>query len=144
MTTYNLRCVTYTDENSIGGSSYQDLMLGLDHKILGCGTALYAGDTVLLTANRAKTRYVVLVRLDERLEECDLWLEHGGKRWNNNFRFTALTQVQAIDAVFKSSLKDFADKLGLNPNCLLNSRFCSAKMWPLLNELLTSGILRSA
>ena len=134
--TANLKCVTYTDERSIGGSSYQDLMLGLDHKILGSNTNLFVNDVVLLTATKAKHRYVMVVRLEERVPDCTLWLDHGGNHWLHNFRFQPLTGLQQVDEAFRSSMKEFGIKHGLNPNNLLNSRFCSAKMWPLMQELL--------
>lgn len=132
----NLKCVTYTDENSVNGSSFQDLMLGLEHKILGCNTNLFMNDMVLLTATKDKKRYVVVVRLEERLVDCTLWLDHGGKHWLHNFRFQALTGLQQVDEPFRLAMKEFGIKHGLNPNNLLNSRFCSAKMWPLMQELL--------
>ena len=139
--TNNLKCVTYTDEHSVSHSSYEDLMIGVDHKILGCGAAnLFVNDTVILTANKGKQRWAMVVQLTERIYDCDLWATHGGKRWDHNFKYVPLTTVFPITPEIKAAMKDLGLKYELNPNNLLNSRFCSSKMWPLLEDLFASKV----
>ena len=60
----NIRCVTYSPAFSAGGCSLNDLLIGVKHGVVGCGSKVFnaskLGDYVVINAEKNKVKYVVI------------------------------------------------------------------------------------
>ena len=135
-----LCCVTYADRNSVRNQAYEDLVLGHTHRIVACNAAAFGasapGDRVIITAVRDKQRFFVIGQISERIYECTLWADYGGLHWEHAFLYTPLTDILAVTPAIKAALDASAATRGLNPNNFFHPRFCSARLNPLLDDLL--------
>lgn len=137
-----LTCVRYTDAMSIDHSSYNDLELGDKYRTVGSnGRALGAskpGDRVIIVANRGPKKYFTIGVIQEPVHDCRVWADAGGHVWNNNFVYVPLIGLQEITAAVTSARDTIATKHCLNANNLFHSRFCSAKLNRLVDDLLVA------
>jgi hypothetical protein len=143
----NLRCVTYVPKFSAGNSAKRDIEIGITHGVVGCGSKVFnasnPGDYVVINGNEHNQKYVVIGILCEKLESCDRWIVEGGHQWPYNWTYRPLTRIFIYDQQTKSEIIQLAQELSqnqenkLNPNCLFNSRFCSKKLKPLVDMLIT-------
>jgi hypothetical protein len=138
----NIRGIAYQDKYSANNCSYDDLKLGHDNGRVGCNGKLTlgastttAGDLVVVKANDEKRKYMSIGVLETRLEECDLWHNHGGLKWKYNFTYKPLTKIFEITP----KLREKVDELGAKHNCnaknFFNARFCSVKLKAILLDL---------
>ena len=136
----NIRCVTYSPAFSAGGCSLNDLLIGVKHGVVGCGSknlnASNLGDYVIINATRDKVKYVVIGILCEKLESCDKWQVEGGEMWPYNWTYKPITTIFIYDDLTKLEVKKIAEDNLLNPNLLFNSRFCSKKLRPIVEMLI--------
>jgi hypothetical protein len=136
----NIRCVTYVPKFSAGGCSLNDLLIGVEHGVVGCGSknlkASIPGDYIIINAEKNKTKYVVIGILCEKLESCDKWQAEGGCTWPYNWTYKPITSIFIVDDLTKLEVKKTAKDNLLNPNLLFNSRFCSKKMRPIVEMLI--------
>lgn len=135
-----LCCVSYTDNNSIGSSAYEDLLLGHKHSVVSCNAAAFGssnpGDRVIIVAPNGKQRYAVLGRIQERLFECTLWLDKGGMLWNHNYIYEPLTELFEITPEIKRILEASGDRHRLNERNFFHPRFCSALLNKIADDLI--------
>ena len=140
--TTRLTCVRYTDAMSIDHSSYNDLELGDKYRTVGSnGRALGAskpGDRVIIVANRGPTKYFTIGVIQEPVHDCRVWANAGGHVWNNNFAYVPLIGLQEITPAVTSARDTIAAKHCLNATNLFHSRFCSAKLNQLVDDLLVA------
>ena len=65
-------CVTYTDDNSVGKSALNDLIIGENNHILACNSSRInvakVGDIVVNKAKGRKESWIMIVRLVERAD----------------------------------------------------------------------------
>jgi hypothetical protein len=136
----SLCCVTYTDNWSAGHSSYIDLELGAQHCVVGSSSNSLKnkkpGDIVIITATKDGVRHFTIVKLGERTAST-LWADAGGLQWDHNFSYEPLTEIRALTPELKLVCNRLCTEAGLNPDMLMNSRFCSAKYLPVVHSLLT-------
>ena len=136
----NIRCVTYSPAFSAGGCSLNDLLIGVKHGVVGCGSknlnASNLGDYVIINATRDKVKYVVIGILCEKLESCDKWEIEGGCAWPYNWTYKPITTIFIYDDLTKLEVKKIAEDNLLNPNIVFNSRFCSVKLRPIIEMLI--------
>ena len=137
----NIRCVTYVPEHSAGNCSFNDLLIGITHGVVGCGSKVFnasnPGDYVIINATKNKIKYVVIGVLCEKLDSCDKWKIEGGNTWSYNWSYKPVTPIFTYDDSTKDEVKKIAEENSLNPNLLFNSRFCSKKLRPLIEMLIT-------
>lgn len=137
-----LFCVGYTDAMSINHCGYTDLELGDKHRVVGSNSsrlgASKPGDRVLITGKRGPKRYFTIGVIQEPVHECRIWADAGGHVWNNNFAYVPLIGIQELTPAVAADLKASAAKHCLNANILFNSRFCSAKLNRLVDDLLVA------
>lgn len=135
-----LRCVTYKDEYSVGNSSYNDLKISMDKKVVGCGSSVFGaskkGDVVILCANKAKENYFVIGVLDERLERCNEWAKEGGRMWEHNFTFYPLTPIVKRDRFFQNDFERICEANQIKWQYMFNSRLCGIRYKPVVLCLL--------
>ncbi len=135
-----LCCVTYADRNSVRNQAYEDLVLGHTHQVVACNASSFGssvpGDRVIITACRGKQRFFVVGRIAERVFDCTLWAEHGGLHWEHAFLYTPLTDILLMTPEFKATLDASAITHCLNAKIFFNSLYCSARLNPLLDDLL--------
>ncbi len=128
-----IRCVTYKDEFSADKSSYNDMMIGVKNKVVGCGSKTFgaskAGDIVIITSNMGKTKFFLIGVLKEKLPECKLWLAAGGHLWDYNFTYEPLTQVYELTPRLQRRINKICAAADVKPTYLFNSRLCGAKMY---------------
>ena len=140
--TSKLFCVGYTDPMSINHCSYTDLELGDRHRVVGSNSsrlgASKPGDRVLITGKRGKKRYITIGVIQEPVHDCRIWADAGGHVWNNNFTYIPLIGIIEITPAVTAILKASAAKHCLNASILFNSRFCSAKLNRLVDDLLVA------
>lgn len=136
----NIRCITYVPRFSAGGSSLNDLLIGVKHGVVGCGSknlnASKLGDYVVINAEEKKVKYVVIGILCEKLESCDKWEIEGGCMWPYNWTYKPVTQIFIYDDLTKLEVKKIAEDNLLNPKIVFNSRFCSVKLRPIIEMLI--------
>ena len=136
----NIRCVTYSPAFSAGGCSLNDLLIGVKHGVVGCGSknlnASNLGDYVIINATRDKVKYVVIGILCEKLESCDKWQVEGGCAWPYNWTYKPITTIFIYDDLTKLEVKKIAEDNLLNPKIVFNSRFCSVKLRPIIEMLI--------
>ena len=136
----NIRCVTYSPAFSAGGCSLNDLLIGVKHGVVGCGSKVFnasnLGDYVIINAEKNKVKYVVIGILCEKLESCDKWQIEGGCAWPYNWTYKPITTIFIYDDLTKLEVKKIAEDNLLNPNIVFNSRFCSVKLRPIIEMLI--------
>ena len=136
----NIRCVTYSPAFSAGGCSLNDLLIGVKHGVVGCGSKVFnasnLGDYVIINAEKNKVKYVVIGILCEKLESCDKWEIEGGRAWPYNWTYKPITTIFIYDDLTKLEVKKIAEDNLLNPNIVFNSRFCSVKLRPIIEMLI--------
>jgi hypothetical protein len=136
----NVRCVTYVSKFSAGNCGYEDLMIGVKHGVVGCGSKVFnssnPGDLVLISATLNKTRHAVIGVLCEKIESCDAWQKEGGIVWPYNWTYEPITTTFVYDESTKEEVQQIAEEHALNPHMLFNPRFCSKKMRPILDRLI--------
>jgi hypothetical protein len=121
-------CVSYTDERSAGGSSMEDMTLGLEHRVVGSNMPHLAnakkGDFVVVTAyNASKKRICVFGVLGDDYPSCTLWEKEGGEVWKYNFHFTPITGILNIETLYPT-WKIICDRSNLNYRLIFNTRLC--------------------
>lgn len=140
MNTMKIRCVTYAPRFSAGGCSLNDLLIGVKHGVVGCGSknlnSSNLGDYVVINAEKNKVKYVVIGILCEKLESCDKWKTEGGCEWPYNWTYKPITTIFMYDDLTKLEVKKIAEDNLLNPNIVFNSRFCSVKLRPIIEMLI--------
>ena len=126
-----LRCVRYKDAFSAKGSSYQDLLIGTEHRVVGCNSKVFGaskpGDYIIVVANNGPRLFFTIGRLTERLYDCHLWADEGGHMWEHNFIYTPLLAdpaPQEITPELKTKMEDLFAAHLVDPSHLLHSRFC--------------------
>ena len=133
--------VTYTDEHSSGGSSYNDLLITCAQGVVGCGSKRFGkaemGDVVLVQASygrgKAQRKVFCIGILGDELPECHEWFSKGGEIWPYNYKFVPITPIITRDETFMSEIALACEKTGVKPTCIFNSRFASEKsLRPLL------------
>ena len=140
MSSTRLCCVTYADRNSIKNQAAEDLILGHQHRVVACNAAAFGasvpGDRVIITAKQGSKRLFVVAQIRERLYDCHLWRDHGGLSWEHVFLYEPLTELQELTSVHQDIIAEAAARHGCNKNNLFHPMFCSARMNPVLDELL--------
>ena len=140
MNAMKIRCVTYAPRFSAGGCSLNDLLIGVKHGVVGCGSknlnSSNLGDYVVINAEKNKVKYVVIGILCEKLESCDKWQIEGGCEWPYNWTYKPITTIFMYDDLTKLEVKKIAEDNLLNPNIVFNSRFCSVKLRPIIEMLI--------
>jgi hypothetical protein len=126
-------CIAYSDKYSVGKSAWNDLLLGCDHNMVGCnsrtlGNCANRGDIIIIVANNNKKKYCIVVSLQERIENCELWFNEGGHLWKYNWTYKPITNIIEITPQLKQELQDFCGEHELKYNNLFHSRFCSNKL----------------
>jgi hypothetical protein len=137
----NIRCVTYSDEFSAGHCSYNDIIIGIEHGVVGCGSKVFnaskPGDLVIINGKKDKKRYVVIGILCEKLVSCcDVWAKNGGVYWPYNWTYKPITNLFQYDEATKNRAKQISEIYSLNHKILFNSRFCSKKLKPMVDMLI--------
>ena len=136
----NIRCVTYSPAFSAGGCSLNDLLIGVKHGVVGCGSKVFnaskLGDYVIINAEKNNVKYVVIGILCEKLESCDKWEREGGCAWPYNWTYKPITTIFIYDDLTKLEVKKIAEDNLLNPKIVFNSRFCSVKLRPIIEMLI--------
>lgn len=136
----NIRCVSYKDEFSANNCAYNDLQIGAENKVVGCGSKVFGAskpdDLVIITAVKDNKRYAIIGKLSEKLESCDKWELNGGHTWNYNWSYIPLTNIFHYDTTIKNEVKKVCDMYSLNINMIFNSRFCSKKLKPAIDMLI--------
>ena len=134
-----VRCVTYKDEFSADRCTYNDLLIGVKHKTVGCGSKVFnaskTGDLVIITGNLGKARFFTIGTLKERLESCDLWAAEGGRVWDYNFTYEPLTGVHEVTAKVEALIAASCKKHEVDPRYVMHSRFCGERYAPVLRDL---------
>jgi hypothetical protein len=140
--------IVYTDEKSVKNCSYNDLELGYENCMVGCGgkstlgaSTTKKGDIVIIKANKGARKYMSIGVLDTRLENCKLWYEEGGIEWDYNYKYTPITQIFEITPSFCEKVYELGKKHNCNAKNFFNSRFCSIKLKPILLDLLKEGVI---
>jgi hypothetical protein len=135
-----IRCVTYKDEFSIDGSSYNDLLVSIEQKVVGCGSSVFGaskkGDIVIICANKGKEKYFTIGVLDRRLTSCSEWHIRGGREWEHNFTWIQLCPLIKKDLYFDHDFVEICNKHGLKWQYMFNSRLCGIRYKPVLEDLL--------
>ena len=76
-------------EFSAGSCAYNDLEIGIEPGVVGCGSKVFnastPGDYVIINAKKNKIKYVVIGVLCEKIESCDKWEINGGHAWPYNW-----------------------------------------------------------
>jgi hypothetical protein len=136
----NIRCVTYSHEFSAGHCSYNDVIIGIEHGVVGCGSKVFnaskPGDLVIINGIKDKKKYVVIGILCEKLVSCDVWAKNGGVLWPYNWTYKPITKMFQYDEATKNRVKQISEIYSLNHKILLNSRFCSKKLKPIVDMLI--------
>ena len=137
----SISTLTYTDAHSCNGSAYRDLELGYTHKMVGCnsvrlkpGNAL-PGALVKTQAKKDGQWYFTIGILGAHAAECTLWKDHGGEVWKYNHYYEPLTGIVCLTPEMKKFIDESAEKYGLSTKTFFNSRFCSAKLRPVFQDL---------
>lgn len=138
-----LRCVRYTDAFSARGSSYKDLLIGVEHSVVGCNSTVFgsskSGDYVIIIANDGRRKYFMAGRLVERLYDCHLWADEGGHMWEHNFTYAPLLAApQEITPAITTKVTELCSGHLVNPKYLFHARFCGERYLPVLLDLVTS------
>jgi hypothetical protein len=128
----NIRCVTYKDQFSAGQNAYNDLMIGYEKRVVGCGSKVFGSsrkdDIVIINAKKDGIIHALIVRLDQPLESCDAWSAEGGLDWTYNWTYEPITTIFQYDETFKREMIDFCALHSLTHTNLFHSRFCSNKL----------------
>jgi hypothetical protein len=137
-----VRCVTYTDAFSAGHCSYNDLLIGAKHNVVGCNSKVFGagrpGDLVIITANKGKERFFTIGTLDQRLITCNLWADDGGHVWTYNSIYTPLIGIHAVTPAIKEMLATICTKYLVDPRYVMHSRFCGERYAPVLRDLVAA------
>ena len=134
-----VRCVTYKDEFSAEECSYKDMMIGVKHLVVGCGSKVFGastdGDLVIITSNLGKTKFFTIGLLRDRLETCKLWQDAGGRMWDYNFRYEPLIGVYEVTPRMQRRIDKICAAAEVKPDYLFHSRFCGKKYEPVVEAL---------
>jgi hypothetical protein len=140
--------VTYTDEHSAGGSSYNDLLITCAQGVVGCGSKRFGkaemGDVVLVQAShgkgKAQRKVFCIGILGGEVSECHEWFSKGGEIWPYNYEFLPVTPIITRDEAFTSEFVLACEKTSVKPTCIFNSRFASEKsLKPVLTYMFEHG-----
>jgi len=127
--------VRYKDAFSAGLCSFNDLMISVNHHIIGCGSQQFGkaspGDLALLVANRNQNEHdrvfcVGIIGEPRAKEHSTEWFENGGRLWDYNFHFTPITGVKSYYE-WRKTMDSVCDDKGANKKNILHSRFGSSK-----------------
>ena len=129
----NIRRVTYQDKFSADKSAFKDLMIGYEHRVVGCGSKVFAashpGDLVVINAvDKSGMRHAVIGKLVEKLDGCDKWSAESGLDWPYNWSYVPLTTLFLYDEELKREMKEFCEARTLKYKNLFHPRFCSIKL----------------
>jgi hypothetical protein len=135
-----VRCVTYKDDFSAHGCSFNDLLIGARHTVVGCNSNVFGsskpGDLVIITANRGKRKFFTIGVLTERLYECTLWADAGGRVWEHNFVYHPLLDgLYERTPAINARVSELCAQLLINPTYVFHSRFCGERYAPVLRTL---------
>jgi hypothetical protein len=135
--------VTYQDSHSAKSSAYQDLMIGIENSVVGCGSigSAQSGDLVLICAKKNNLWHAVIGRLGTPLDSCRAWLDQGGCEWPYNWTYLPLTTLFIYDVETKEEIIRFCGLHQLNHKNLFHSRFCSNKLLLAVELLITKFAL---
>lgn len=137
-----VRCVTYKDEFSADKSSYNDMMIGVKDKVVGCGSKKFGastdGDIVIITSNMGKTKFFTIGFLKDRLEICKLWQEAGGRMWDYNFTYEPLVGVYELTPRLQRRINKICAGEGEKSTYLFHSLFCGEKRYGLVVDKLVT------
>ena len=136
-----LRCVRYKDAFSAKGSSYQDLLIGTEHRVVGCNSKVFgsskSGDYVIVVANDGPHLYFTVGCLTERLYDCHLWADEGGRIWEHNFMYTPLLPgIYERTRELTARVETLCKAALIDPAYLFHSRFCGVRYAPVLHTLI--------
>jgi hypothetical protein len=136
-------CLSYKDERSANGKSYEDMTLGRTHKMVGCNSAeldkCSPGDIVIVTAQKPGGRIFHIGILKKKVDVYMLWAGHGGEVWNHNWEYDPVTPNMDVKECV-TALKE----AGVPPSDasnLFNMRFChGSKYIPHVAQAFREGI----
>jgi hypothetical protein len=135
-----IRCVTYKDKFSAGGKAMNDLLIGQSRRIVGCGSKVFGssdvGDLIVINAEENGSKYVIIGRILEKIENCHAWQQEGGHVWPYNFTYEPLTKMFTLGKETKKEIEEIAQKIGVNKHNVFNSRFCSVKCKEIVEMLI--------
>ncbi len=119
-------CLSYKDERSANGKSYEDMALGRTHKMVGCNSAeldkCNPGDLVIVTAQKPGGRTFHVGILKKKVDMCMLWALHGGEAWKYTWEYDPCTPDMDVAECIRS-LKE-ADVPAADAKGIFNMRFC--------------------
>jgi hypothetical protein len=125
----NIRCVTYKDKFSSKSSAYNDLMLGYENKVVGCSSKIFGAskknDIVIINVKKNGIIHAIIVRLDTKLDECNVWINQGGLKWEYNWTYEPITDIFQYDNKTKNEMINFCTIHSLKHKNLFHPRFCS-------------------
>ncbi len=132
-----VRCVTYKDEFSADHDAVNDLLIGARHCVVGCNSKVFGsskpGDLVIITAKR----FFTVGTLTERLYECTLWADNGGRTWDHNFIYTPLLPgIYERTPELTARVETLCAEILIDPAYLFHSRFCGVRYAPVLRTLI--------
>lgn len=146
-TASNARAVTYTDERSAKGSSYDDMCIGYEKHLVGCNTKIFGpkhtmkGDLVLIKANKGKQIFMNIGILEKRLSSCTAWKDEGGEEWEHNWEYTPLTTIFELTPMMKETLERIGKETGCNAKNFTNPRFHSILLRPMYKALFETSLV---
>ena len=134
-----MNCLRYNDQFSAGNSAYNDLLIGEQHKCVGCNSKWMdrakPGHIVVICAKTNGYLNCVIAILQDKLTSCFIWKDEGGREWSYNWTYKPITKLFIYTDELKSHMVSFCDLRGLKYNNIFNSRFCSNKLKEAIREL---------
>jgi hypothetical protein len=135
-------CVTYTDDNSVGKSALNDLIIGENNQILACNSSRInvakVGDIVVNVARGSKEHWLMIVRLVERADNLrNTWKHSGGTEWKYCWRVEILVPHMIVTKSVQEDITYLAIEIGIRPTNILNSRLCNKIATPVLEGLVS-------
>ena len=119
-------CLSYKDERSANGKSYEDMSLGRTQKMVGCDSAgldkCSPGDIVIITAQAPGGRMFHVGILKKKSDDCLTWMDHGGEIWKRNWEYDPCTADMDVKECV-TALKE-AGVPASDASNLFNMRFC--------------------
>ena len=133
-------CVTYKDTFSSGNKALNDLRIGHEHRVVGCGSKVFGsctkGDLVLINAVENGVKHAVIGVIQEKLDVCNAWQTEGGMVWPYNFSYRPVTSIFTVDPGTRAAIKEIAERNNMNEHNVFNSRFCSIKCKEIIDMLI--------
>ena len=136
-------CLSYKNERSANGKSYEDMALGRTHKMVGCNSAeldkCSPGDIVIINAETPRGRSFHVGILKKKVDVYMLWAGHGGEVWSYNWDYDPVTLDMDVKTCV-TALKDAGVPASDAMN-LFNMRFChGTKYMPHVARAFRDGI----